>query len=126
MTRTTVATTNDTISRCLSVRQPFCWAIIAGFKMVENRESTTRYRGRIALHASLSWGYREYDFPDDADPFYDTRILDAIGGPGGLKARNPIFIRGALIGSVVLSRVISPCERVVFTDNITWGPSRSL
>lgn len=41
--------------RALSVKQPWCWAIIRGTKRIENRTWTTAYRGQIAIHASLPW-----------------------------------------------------------------------
>ena len=42
----------STIERCLSIRQPWAWAIVSGRKPVENRSWATPYRGRIAIHAS--------------------------------------------------------------------------
>lgn len=41
--------------RALSVRQPWAWAIANGNKDVENRSRLTKYRGPIAIHASLTW-----------------------------------------------------------------------
>lgn len=38
---------------CLSIRQPYAWAIMAGIKPVENRTWATKYRGPLAIHASL-------------------------------------------------------------------------
>ena len=40
---------------CLSVRQPWAWAICAGFKPVENRTWWTKVRGRILIHAGVRW-----------------------------------------------------------------------
>ena len=40
--------------RCLSVRQPWAWAICSGEKTIENRSWATDYRGTIAVHASAS------------------------------------------------------------------------
>lgn len=39
---------------CLSVQQPWAWAILAGRKPVENRTWLTRHRGLLAIHASRS------------------------------------------------------------------------
>ncbi len=36
----------------ISIRQPWAWLICAGFKDVENRVWPTRWRGRVAIHAS--------------------------------------------------------------------------
>ncbi len=37
--------------QALSVRQPWAWLIVAGYKDVENRGWATKYRGRILIHA---------------------------------------------------------------------------
>lgn len=42
--------------RCLTIRQPWAWAIAAGHKTVENRTWGTDYRGPLAIHAG-----REFD-----------------------------------------------------------------
>jgi hypothetical protein len=40
--------------RCLAVRQPYAWAIVAGAKDIENRSWTTDYRGPVIIQASSS------------------------------------------------------------------------
>ena len=37
--------------RALSIRQPWAWLIVNGFKDIENRTWSTRYRGRVYVHA---------------------------------------------------------------------------
>ena len=39
--------------KAITVRRPYCYAIIDGVKTVENRARTTTHRGRIAIHAGL-------------------------------------------------------------------------
>jgi ASCH domain len=39
--------------RCLSVRQPWAWAIIRAGKDTENRTWATKYRGPLLIHAGL-------------------------------------------------------------------------
>ncbi|MGA2491891.1 MAG: ASCH domain-containing protein [Roseiarcus sp.] len=39
----------------LSIRQPWAWAILYAGKDVENRSWPTRYRGRVLIHAGLSF-----------------------------------------------------------------------
>lgn len=39
---------------CLSVQQPWAWAIMAGHKGVENRSWLTHYRGLLGIHAGKS------------------------------------------------------------------------
>jgi hypothetical protein len=38
----------------LSVRQPWAWLIVNGFKDIENRSRRTHHRGPLLIHASLS------------------------------------------------------------------------
>ena len=38
--------------KCLSVRQPWAWLLVNGFKDIENRSWKTRYRGPLLIHAS--------------------------------------------------------------------------
>ncbi len=38
----------------LTIRQPWAWAIVAGFKIIENRSWRTHYRGPLAIVASKS------------------------------------------------------------------------
>jgi hypothetical protein len=40
--------------KCLSVRQPWAWLIIAGHKDIENRTWYTRPSGKIGIHAGLN------------------------------------------------------------------------
>lgn len=40
--------------KALSIKQPWAWLIVNGFKDVENRTWGTYFRGRIMIHASKS------------------------------------------------------------------------
>lgn len=50
--------------KCLSVRQPWAWAIINGGKDVENRNWPTKFRGELAIHASLKFDMGRKDWED--------------------------------------------------------------
>lgn len=41
--------------KILSIRQPWAWAIIAGFKPIENRSWKTNVRGLIGIHAGIKY-----------------------------------------------------------------------
>lgn len=45
---------------CLSVRQPWAWLIVNGFKPIENRTWRTRFRGRILIHAGRQMTCEEW------------------------------------------------------------------
>jgi hypothetical protein len=53
---------------CLSIRQPWAWAILNVGKDVENRSWTTTYRGPLLIHAAKGCPRDEYD---DACDFID-------------------------------------------------------
>src|SRR5262245_59918085 len=44
----------------LSIRQPWCWAILHAGKDVENRNWRTIFRGRFAIHAAKGMTRDEY------------------------------------------------------------------
>jgi ASCH domain len=43
----------SSVAKALSIKQPWAWAIIEGFKDVENRSWPTSYRGPLFIHAGL-------------------------------------------------------------------------
>lgn len=45
--------------KCLSVRQPWAWAIVNGIKDVENRDWYTSFRGPLLIHAAKTFGRDE-------------------------------------------------------------------
>lgn len=50
----------------LSIRQPWCWAILTADKDVENRDWATRFRGPVCIHASKAMTKTDYrEFFDD-------------------------------------------------------------
>jgi hypothetical protein len=46
--------------RVLSVRQPWAWLIVNGYKDIENRTWSTKYRGGIIIHASAKKPSADY------------------------------------------------------------------
>lgn len=44
----------------LSIRQPWAWLIVNGYKPIENRTWRTEKRGRIQIHAGGAMTYDEY------------------------------------------------------------------
>jgi hypothetical protein len=45
---------------CLSVRQPWAWLIVNGWKNIENRTWHTKVRGKIVIHAAVGMTRDEY------------------------------------------------------------------
>ncbi|MFM0405251.1 ASCH domain-containing protein [Paraburkholderia dipogonis] len=50
--------------KALSIRQPYAWLIVNGFKDIENRDWPTKFRGRVLIHAGITYPKRNY--ADDA------------------------------------------------------------
>lgn len=40
--------------KAISIRQPWAWLIVNGYKDIENRTWRTKYRGPVLIHASAS------------------------------------------------------------------------
>lgn len=45
----------------ISIRQPWAWLILHAGKDIENRSWSTRFRGRVLIHASKGMTRDEYD-----------------------------------------------------------------
>jgi hypothetical protein len=104
----------------LSIMQPWCWLIAAGFKDIENRTWSTRFRGRVLLHSGkkydgdegADWAWPSIERPEDFDMggiIGDAEIVDCVTsssshwfyGPYGFVIRNARLLdfrpcRGAL------------------------------
>jgi len=48
--------------KALSIRQPWAWLIVQGFKDVENRSWKTSYRGMFLIHAGYIFDQQGYDY----------------------------------------------------------------
>ena len=77
---------------CLSVRQPWAWAVLAGYKRIEYRTRSTHYRGLLVIHASAGpldpdgLSRHRYSLPDDLPrgAFVGTvRLRDCRPAEGG-------------------------------------------
>lgn len=55
------AALNDLPEMALSIRQPWCWAILEAGKDIENRKWWTSRRGPICIHASSGMTRFEYE-----------------------------------------------------------------
>jgi hypothetical protein len=88
--------------RCLAIRQPFAWAIVAGAKNIENRSWTTEHRGTIVIQASST-------------KTEINRVAKAHGLPSFT------FTQSALIGVADLIDVV-PLSEELETNPWAWGP----
>jgi hypothetical protein len=47
--------------KALSIRQPWAWLIVNGWKNIENRDWPTRFRGPFLVHAGKAMTMEEYE-----------------------------------------------------------------
>ncbi|HJV52818.1 MAG TPA: ASCH domain-containing protein [Noviherbaspirillum sp.] len=47
--------------KAISIRQPWAWLIVNGYKDIENRTWATKFRGNVLIHASKGMTKAEYD-----------------------------------------------------------------
>ena len=67
----------------LSIRQPWAWLIVHGWKDIENRTWRTRVRGRFLIHAAKGMTNREYL---DAIEFAHDKLATHLGDHRGREA----------------------------------------
>lgn len=48
--------------KALSIRQPYAWLIVSGFKDVENRSWKTRHRGTLLIHAAARYSRSDHSY----------------------------------------------------------------
>jgi len=78
----------------LSIRQPWAWLIVHGFKDIENREWHTLFRGRLLIHASKTCTKEQYF---DAVEFARQVV------PGIVIPSLAALPRGGIVGEVVVT-----------------------
>ena len=83
--------------RALSIRQPWAWLVVHGYKDIENRTWSAGFRGRIYVHA----GRRMVadDYPGQRQYIAEAGIV--------IPAELP---RGAIVGEVTISGCLSASE----------------
>lgn len=79
----------------LSIRQPWAWLIVNGYKDIENRTWSTHFRGKVLIHASKKWD-------EDFEPA-DERVL---GEEMGIILPNK-FDFGGIVGIAEITDCIN-------------------
>ena len=81
----------------LSIRQPWAWLIVQGYKDIENRTWATKFQGRIYVHAGLRT--MAADFPEQRAYLENSRITV----PDDLP-------RGAIVGEVTITGCVATSD----------------
>ena len=76
--------------KALSIRQPWAWLIVNGYKDIENRTWSTDFRGRVYVHTGRK--IKSGDFPEQRDYITESGII--------LPEEPPL---GAIVGEVTIT-----------------------
>lgn len=90
---------------CLSVRQPWVWAILHAGKDVENRSWPTRYRGPCLLHAAK--GCDRLEHFEGCEAIAKARRRAGMP-PGAVVPALDALDRGGIVGAFELWDVYQP------------------
>ena len=82
------------IMKALSIRQPWAWLIVNGYKDIENRTWSTNFRGRVYVHAGRK--IKSGDFPEQRDYITQSGIL---------LPEEPAL--GAIVGEVTITDCVN-------------------
>jgi hypothetical protein len=90
--------------KALSIRQPWAWLIVAGHKDIENRSWSTKFRGRVLIHAGK--GMTDAEFEEAAVTFAMICPPDRFQLAEMAKAP-----RGGIVGVATISDCIPASRR---------------
>lgn len=108
--------------RCLSVCQPWAWALIHGPKRVENRTWKTSYRGPLLIHSGKSHKWDMPTLPDGTDVPTDLAygvlvgVVDLVDCVPYIVSLGPFAIPGHWCWIVENPR---PCEQVAWKGQLS-------
>jgi len=90
--------------KAISIRQPWAWLIVNGYKDIENRVWSTNVRGRILIHAgqsksdttaeAIAYIKRKYHVADLPDTFETGGIVGIAEITGSVKRHRSKWFQG--------------------------------
>lgn len=84
--------------RALSIRQPWAWLIVNGFKDIENRDWETLYRGWILVHAGQTL--------TKADYAWAVEFVRDFAGCAAVIPPLAELERGGIVGAVTITSCV--------------------
>lgn len=90
----------------ISVQQPWAWAIVNGFKPIENRSWPTRFRGPLLVHAGKKYDEGAFDFIMDiinSNPM----LAGALNAKGGITEYKIKQHRGGIVGVTYITDCVA-------------------
>ncbi|MGK0735926.1 ASCH domain-containing protein [Yokenella regensburgei] len=93
--------------KALSIRQPWAWLIVNGFKDIENRSWHTKYRGPVLIHASAHRvTQEEFDIAFECVKEFEAATGQTVGMPSIDQLRCLDMI-GGIVG---MADITGSCE----------------
>ena len=94
----------------LSVRQPWAWLIVNGFKDIENRDWRTRHRGPVLIHAAKTLDQEAHNLVmHGVHPVTGDNSLH--GNHYALQCRlNGDLMRGGIVGAAEIADVVDQSD----------------
>lgn len=94
----------------LSVRQPWAWLIVNGFKDIENRDWRTRHRGPVLIHAAKTLDQTAHELVRNGfHPVTGDNSLH--GNHYALQCYlNGDLMRGGIVGAVEIVDVVEQSD----------------
>ena len=93
--------------KVLSILQPWAWLIANGYKDIENRSWSTRFRGEFIIHAGKKWGREQRD-----DLWFVRENFPAIEIPGEY-----IFRLGGIVGAATMTDCVAQSDSPWFVGH---------
>lgn len=90
--------------KALSIRQPWAWLIVNGYKDIENRTWRTNFRGRILIHTGKQFDYEGYGY-----------VLAKIGRLSNVFPSISSFPLGGIVGKTNIIECVDKSDSVWFS-----------
>lgn len=103
----------------LSIRQPWAWLIVNGYKNIENRDWSTNFRGQFLVHAGKKLTVDDYDAAMlFIEAFVDPALLQYIPDQAELQL-------GGVVGVAKLVDCVTAHESPWFTGGIATAGAQA-
>jgi len=102
--------------QALSIRQPWAWLIVNGYKDVENRDWLTRKRGLVYIHAGLTLTKTEYE---------DAVDMAWVANPEIVVPEQKELLRGGIVGTTEIKDCVSSSDSIWFVGDYGFNLENS-
>lgn len=97
--------------KAISIRQPWAWAIMTVGKDIENRDWSTNFRGRVAIHASA--GMTKIELEDARHFIFDACKPMVVVPPPEKES----YALGAIVGTVEINGCVRSSQSPWFVGD---------